>query len=150
MSEPTTTLKHVISAPPQAVFRAWTEPTLLARWFLPTGFTNDRCEVDLRPGGEFRVHMKAPDGQIYPTQGRYLQINAPDSIAYIDTWDDDREDNPPVQVTVAFEALDGGTQLELTSRFTSEAHRDRVLAQGVADGWEMFFRNLDELLSGGE
>mgnify|MGYP002629363916 CR=1 FL=1 len=147
MSQPTSTLTRAFLAPPKLVFQAWTDPALLAQWFLPTGFTNARCDVDLRPGGEFRVHMRAPDGQIYPTHGRYLAVTAPDSLQYVDTWDDDREHNPPVRVTVAFEADNGDTRQVITSQFISEAHRDEVMAQGVADGWEMFFRNLDALLA---
>ncbi len=147
MTQPTTTITRDFAAPPNLVFRAWTEPRLLARWFLPTGFTNALCEVDLRPEGAFRVHMRAPDGQVYPTQGRYLEVHEPDSIVYIDTWDDDRAENLPVQISIDFEARDEGTRLVLTSLFASETHRDEVLAQGVADGWEMFFRNLDNLLT---
>ena len=42
---------------------------------------------------------------------------------------------------------DEGTRLVMTSEFTSEAHRQQALAQGIAEGWEMFFPNLDDLLA---
>lgn len=146
MTPPTTTMRRTFASPPSLLFRAWTEAPLLAQWFLPTGFSNALCEVDLRPGGHFRVHMRGPDGQIYPAAGRYLEVRKPDRIVYVDTWDDDRQDNLPVQVTLDLQDRDDGTELVLTSQFTSDAHRDKVLASGVEEGWGMFFRNLDALL----
>lgn len=148
MSQPTTTLKRTFAAPPAVVFRAWTEAAVLEKWFLPTGFTNALCEVDPRPGGQFRVHMRAPDGQIYPTAGRYLDVREPDRLVYLDTWDDDRADNVPVQVTIELRARDDATVMTMTSEYSSDAHRDKVVSQGTADGWEMFFCNLDRLLAG--
>ena len=100
VSKPATTTTRAFAARPRVVFRAWTDPKLLARWFLPTGFANDVCQVDPRADGEFRVHMRGPDGQVYPTRGRYLEVREPEDIVYIDTWDDDRAENPPVRITL--------------------------------------------------
>ena len=144
----TSVLTHAFDSPPEAVFRAWTERDLFQKWFLPTGFTCALCEVEPKPGGVFRIHMQAPDGTVYPTQGRYTEIDAPHWLEYVDRWDDDRAENPPIQVTVQFASTDDGTLLTMTSLFTSKEHRDRVLAQGGEEGMKMFFGNLERLLAG--
>jgi hypothetical protein len=57
--------ERVLDAPPDRVFRAWTDPEGLARWWGPKGFTNPLCEVDARPGGAIRIHMRSPGGKAH-------------------------------------------------------------------------------------
>ena len=70
---------RVFDAPRELVYRAWTDPKQLAKWFPPEGFSSPRCEVDPRPGGVFRVDMKAPDGppfngQVFPGPGVFREV----------------------------------------------------------------------------
>ena len=55
-------LTRTLDAPRALVFRAWTEPEHLARWWGPQGFTTPSCTMDVRPGGAWRICMRAPDG----------------------------------------------------------------------------------------
>ena len=57
-------ITRVFDAPREVVFKAWTDPQLLAQWWGPKGFTNPVCELDARPGGAIRVHMRGPDGTV--------------------------------------------------------------------------------------
>ncbi len=59
---------RVFDAPREAVYRAWTTPELLARWWGPHGFTNTFHECDIRPEGEWRYTMHGPDGTNYPNR----------------------------------------------------------------------------------
>jgi uncharacterized protein YndB with AHSA1/START domain len=62
-------LTRVFDAPRELVFKVWTDPKHLARWWGPRGFTNPVCELDLRPGGAILIHMRGPDGTVYPMTG---------------------------------------------------------------------------------
>jgi len=58
---PVLTITRIFDAPRELVFKAWTDPKMLARWWGPHGFTNPVCEVDVRVGGGIRIHMQGPE-----------------------------------------------------------------------------------------
>ena len=55
-------ITRIFDAPQKAVFAAWTDPERLKHWWGPKDFTNPVCELDVRPGGAIRIHMRGPDG----------------------------------------------------------------------------------------
>ena len=55
-------ITRVFDAPRHVVFQAWTEPGRVARWWGPQGFVTTYCDMDIRPGGAFRVCMRSPEG----------------------------------------------------------------------------------------
>lgn len=68
-------LVREVPVPPEAVFAAWTDPESLKQWFTPRPYSVPVCEIDLRPGGGFRVVMNDPDGnQTMDETGCYLEI----------------------------------------------------------------------------
>ena len=67
-------LTRIIGAPPENVFRAWTEPELLKQWFAPKPYTTPVVDVDLRPGGANLIVMRDPQGNDIPTRGVYLEV----------------------------------------------------------------------------
>ena len=74
------TIARIVDASRELVFKAWTDPKQVAQWWGPKGFTNPVCEMDVRPGGAFRIVMRAPDGIEYPTTGIFSEIGRwPDS-----------------------------------------------------------------------
>ena len=62
-------LTRVINAPPEKVFKAWTDPELLKQWFAPLPYTTPIAEIDLRPGGSNLIVMRGPDGSEMPNRG---------------------------------------------------------------------------------
>lgn len=70
----TLSFTRVVDVPRPLVWRAWTEPALLMRWFCPLPWKTIDCEIDLRPGGIFRTTMQSPDGQLVPGTGCYLAV----------------------------------------------------------------------------
>ena len=56
------TLTRIFNAPRELVWKAWTDPQMMARWWGPKGFTNPVCEMDVRVGGKILIHMRAPNG----------------------------------------------------------------------------------------
>src|ERR1035438_6868275 len=76
-------LTRVFDAPREIVFKAWTEVERLKRWWGPKNFTNSVCEIDPRPGGAMRIHMRAPDdGVIYPMTGVFQEIAEPERLVF--------------------------------------------------------------------
>src|ERR1700735_1778713 len=75
-------ITRVFNAPRALVYRAWTNPVHLARWWGPRGFTNPRCEIDVRAGGIMRIDMRAPNGTVYPMAGIFLELKEPEQIVF--------------------------------------------------------------------
>ena len=57
----TLVLERTLAAPPEKVWRCWTEPDLIKQWFAPKPVLTTEVEIDLRPGGIFRTVMEVPD-----------------------------------------------------------------------------------------
>jgi len=121
-------ITRTFDAPRSRVFKAWTDPTILKRWWGPTGFTLPFCTVDLRPGGTIHYCMRAPDGKEYWGKGVYRAIVEPERIIYTDTFSDEKGNvTSPTQyglsadwpmeslVTVTFAEERGKTLLTLES-----------------------------------
>ena len=88
-------LTRVFDAPRALVFKCWTDPRLIAQWWGPHGFINPICELDVRPGGSWRIVMRGPDGADHPAKGVYREIVEPERIVWIidhsdlpDEWHD--------------------------------------------------------------
>ena len=87
---------RVFDAPRERVFKAWTDPDHLARWWGPQGFTNTFHEFDLRPGGVWRFVMHGPDGADYQNKSVFVEITKPERIVF------DHVSGPRFRVTTTF------------------------------------------------
>ena len=67
-------LERVVDVPPALVWKAWTTPEILTRWFTPAPWTTPACEMDLRPGGRFRTVMRSPEGEEFDNVGCFLEV----------------------------------------------------------------------------
>lgn len=67
-------LERVIDVPPELVWKAWTQPEHLKKWFTPVPWQTVHCEIDLRPGGRFHTVMRSPEGQEFPGDSCYLEV----------------------------------------------------------------------------
>jgi uncharacterized protein YndB with AHSA1/START domain len=107
-------LSRRFSRSPEVVFRAWTNPDIIRRWWSPAGWTPAEMEVDLRVGGNYRLGMRRNEGgdTVY-VHGRFLEVCAPQRLIYTWKWEHAFEQMPETQVTVSFIESEGGTELEL-------------------------------------
>lgn len=67
-------LERVVDVKPELVWKAWTQPEQIKKWFTPAPWKTIDCEIDLRPGGMFRTTMQSPEGQNFPNLGCFLEI----------------------------------------------------------------------------
>ena len=72
-------IERVFDAPRALVFKAWTEPERMVRWFGPQGFTTTVLKADFRPGGDYRFHMRSPEGADHWLQGVYREVVEPEA-----------------------------------------------------------------------
>jgi uncharacterized protein YndB with AHSA1/START domain len=104
-------LTRLLDAPPEKVYRAWTEPELLKQWFAPLPWTTPRAETDVRPGGASLIVMRSPEGVDHPNQGVYLEVVENGRLvftdAYIRAWDPSQQ--PFMTVVITFEPSGGKT-----------------------------------------
>ncbi len=121
------TLTRLIPAPPEKVWRCWTDPALLPRWFGPQGFTCRTREIDLREGGVWRFDMIGPDGKVWANRHRHTRWEPPKRIEFI--MDGDVEDGTSKQVTVTLEPEAGGTRITQVMVFSDPA--DYAMAKQI-------------------
>ena len=111
------TLTRLIAAPPELLWRCWTDPAILPLWFGPEGYSCQTKEIDLRQGGQWRFDMIGPDGTIWKNRHRYTLHLAPKRIEFLMDGDDDA--NPPMEVVVTLEPGEGGTRITQVMTFST-------------------------------
>ena len=142
--------RALFDAPRALVFKAWTDAKLLAQWWGPKGFTNPVCEIDARVGGALRIHMRAPDGSVYPMKGEIREIVPPERLAFTNIAVDDAG-NHIIEgfTTVTFADEDGKTRLTLHTRGSAVVEKAVAYLQGMEMGWTMSIDKLQALLARG-
>lgn len=135
---------HAFDAPRGLVFKAWTDPKHVAQWWGPHGFTNPVCELDVRPGGALRIHMRGPDGTVYPMTGVYSEIVAPERIVFSSAALDE-EGNPLFEVlnTVTFAEQGGKTTQTSQARVVRRTAKAAPYLQGMEAGWTQSLERLE-------
>jgi uncharacterized protein YndB with AHSA1/START domain len=136
-------LTRRIAMSPEVVFAAWVDPKHLAEWWGPKGYTNPVCEADARVGGAIWIHMRSPDGVVYPMTGRFVEIDRPHRLVFTAAPVDERGRHVmEVLNTVTFTKVDGGTEIALVARVTCTTPDATRFLSGMSQGWS---QSLDRL-----
>jgi uncharacterized protein YndB with AHSA1/START domain len=126
---------RLIDAPRERVFRAFSDPVHLARWWGPKGFASTFRAFDLRPGGAWRFVMHGPDGVDYPNESVFVEVVAPERIVF------EHVSGHHFRMTITFAAQGAGTLVGWHQVFDTAAERQRI-ARFVIEANE---QNLDRL-----
>lgn len=141
------TLTRDYPAPPGLVFRAWTDPAMLAQWWGPQGFTNPVCEFDARVGGKLRIVMRSPDGHDYPMQGVIQEFIPGARLSFSNSAVDATGKLLLDGVTtVSFKAESGGTRVTVHSRMRGLVPEAPQMLAGMEAGWSGSLDKLDTYL----
>jgi uncharacterized protein YndB with AHSA1/START domain len=136
-SERELVLTRMIDAPRDKVFRAWTEPEQLKKWFAPQPWTTPHAELDVRPGGTCKFVMRSPEGEDHPYQGVYLEVVKNERIvttdAYKEAWVP--SDKPFMTLIVTLEEEGGKTRYTARVRHWTVADREAHEKMGFHEGW---------------
>lgn len=149
ISERDLVLTRIIDAPPELVYRAWTEPELLKQWFAPLPYTTPAAEIDLRPGGANLIVMRGPDGNDMPNRGVYLEVVPNQRLVFTDAYTQAWEPSPKPFMTVilTFEAHEGKTKYTALARHWTVADREIHEQMGFHQGWGICTDQLSALVA---
>jgi uncharacterized protein YndB with AHSA1/START domain len=131
---------RVFDAPRQRVFRAFSDPSLLALWWGPNGFTNTFHEFDLRPGGVWRFVMRGPDGTDHSMMKEFIEVMPPERITLLH-----RDPQHQFQMTMTFVEEASTTRLTWRMLFESAAEFEKVSAIIPAANQQNFDRLAAQL-----
>jgi uncharacterized protein YndB with AHSA1/START domain len=119
-------ITRVFDAPREAVWKAWTDPEWVKRWWGPKDFTAPFSRIDLRKGGKYLFCMRSPEGKDYWSTGVYQEIVEPSLLVFTDSFADEKGNIVPathygmsqdfpleLQVTVTLEEHKGKTTMTL-------------------------------------
>jgi len=138
-------IQRIFDAPRDRVWRAFTDPALVAQWW-GRGNTLVIERMDVKRGGHWRFVEHAPDG-VHGFEGRFREVTPPERLAQTFEWD-----GMPGYVaaeTVTFEDLgDGRTRVTTTTLFHTSEERDGMLSAGMEGGVNESYAALDRLLAG--
>jgi uncharacterized protein YndB with AHSA1/START domain len=142
---PTIEIIREFEAPPERVFRAYTEPDLVAQWLGPRRLTMRIDEYDARTGGSYRYVHRDEDGTEYGFHGVFHEVRPHDRIVQTFTFDG-FPDGVSLE-TAIFEDLGGRTRVTTKSVLESFEARDGMVASGMETGVVEGYERLDELLA---
>ena len=119
-------ITRIFSAPRDMIWKAWTEPEPIKRWWGPKNFTTPFSKVDLRVGGTYLNCMRSPEGKNYWSTGVYREIVTWEKLVLTDSFSDEKGNVVPAThygmaadlplemlITVTFEELGGRTKMTL-------------------------------------
>ncbi len=138
-------ITRIFPAPPQRIFRAWTDPAELRKWWkVGDGMTLTVAELDLRVGGEFRIGVESREGNVHMVRGRFLEVIPPERLVY--TWivDDPNLEKMETLVTADFRESESGTKVTIKHERLSNAK----LSESVQLGWSSVLDGLTSMITG--
>lgn len=142
------TISRIIKAPRAVVWRAWTTPEHLVKWWCPKPWTTEIRGFDLRPGGAFDTLMRGPDGEESSNPGAFLEIVPQERIVFTtaltEGW---RPGTPWLSITAIILMEDDGNDTKYTARVLHKDEQDRRKHEemGFQDGWGTCIDQLGEL-----
>jgi uncharacterized protein YndB with AHSA1/START domain len=136
-------ITRTFDAPPNIVYKAWSQPELFKRWWMPksvTGVSLVSCDMDVRTGGKYRLEFSAGGADTMAFYGKYLDVVPNERIV----WTNDEGEEGAI-TTVTFEDRGGRTLVHFHEIYPSGEALEEAL-QGSAAGLPEQLAQLDELL----
>ena len=139
-------LTRVYRAPRSLVWKVWTDPNHVAKWWGPRGFSLTHHSKDLRAGGSWVYTMHGPDGVDYPNCTRYFEVIEGEKMVY--DHGSDGQSKPLFRVTVTFQDVPEGTQMDMTMAFESkeaaQSAGEFIRKAGGNSTWDRLAEYLDQ------
>lgn len=138
-------LTCTVEASRERVFDALSEPSQVAAWWGPRGFTTPDVSINLTVGGDYRFTMQPPEGEAFHLSGEFLEISPPSSLVYTFRWEEPDPDDVETTVRVTLAKADGGTLVRVAQgTFATDARLE--LHRG---GWTDSLARLGEFVESG-
>ncbi len=138
------TLTRTIHAPRELVWEVWTNEKHLQHWWGPKGFTNPVCDWKVKEGNKLLVHMKGPDGMVYPMDGQFIEVKKPERLVFISAaLDGNGQRLFEVMNTVTFTEKDGDTEIVLHASVSNIRSEGAHYLEGMNAGWNQSIDKLE-------
>ena len=149
-------LERTLDAPVDLVWKAYTDPQHLKQWFAPKPYEISECELDLKPGGIFRIRMTGPDGfdTGHGTPGCVLEVIEREKLVWTSALGPGYRPNeagegcdsfPMTAVITLADAGGGKTHYKAVALHKDAADRDTHEKMGFQDGWGTTATQLEQL-----
>jgi len=143
------TLNRTFDVPRETVWKYWTDPELVQKWWGPQGVTNPTCVWEVKPGGNIHIVMLAGEelgelkGQKWPMTGKFLEISAPEKLKF--SANALVEDKPILEhvTTLTLTEKDGKTYMTVHVVVTMTTPEAEGPLSGMEMGWN---QQLDKLV----
>ena len=148
--------ERVLDASRESVWKAWTDPTLVASWWGPNGVTIPECEIDARVGGKIYIVMLAGDamgpykGTRWPMKGEFTKVERLSRLTYkAKAWTEGQGPETTIdQITdITFEDLNGKTKVTVKATITNADTAPKAALQGMSYGFNQQLDKLVEFLA---
>ncbi len=143
---PTIEITRVFNAPLALVWEVWTNPVHVKEWFGPHGFTTPLYESDLRTGGVMRYHMRAPNGAVFPSEGRYEEVVPHERIVVVGSVEIAGDTAFTARTDVRFSEANGRTTVEIRQTYTNVSPIGRQAIGGADEGWAQQLERFEAYL----
>ena len=149
--ERTIVISRVFRAPRKLVWEAFADPKQVVEWWGPDGFTTTVLEMDLRPGGKWRIVMHGPDGTNYPNEMTITDVVPMERVEIDLVGGKEGATLVRMHKTITWTDEDGGTRLTLKNEFESRELRDENVRsyKSVEGGRQLLVRLAKHLADGG-
>jgi uncharacterized protein YndB with AHSA1/START domain len=143
------TLKRTIDAPRALIWKVWTDPKHVMKWWAPAPWTTVDCEIDLRPGGMIRTVMRSPEGQDYPNVGCFLELIENEKLIWTDALGPGYRPalEPFFTAIFTLEEHAGKTNYAVRVLHKDEADKKKHEDMGFQFGWSKCLDQLVELVT---
>jgi uncharacterized protein YndB with AHSA1/START domain len=138
-------------APAERIWRLWSDPRQLERWWGPPTYPASVTEHDISPGGAVAYFMTGPEGDTHHGWWRVEEADPPNLLRFEDGFANaDGEPNDAMPTTIATVTLtesNGRTTMEIESRFPSQEGMEKMLEMGTEEGMTLALGQIDDLLA---
>jgi uncharacterized protein YndB with AHSA1/START domain len=145
-------LERTVDVPKELVWKAWTTPEIMKKWFAPAPWTTVDCEIDPRPGGIFRTVMRSPEGKEFPGTGCCLEVVENERLVWTTvlgpgyrpsrSQSASADDNFSFTAVISVEAHNGGTKYTALVIHGDPQSRKKHEDMGFHVGWGIVFDQL--------
>jgi uncharacterized protein YndB with AHSA1/START domain len=145
-------IERTFNAPITQVFKAWTDPTILAKWWGPNGVTVPTCDLDVRQGGKLSIVMLAGnelgqlEGQEWPMTGEYKEVSPPYKLIYLSSAIMDGKPIIECLNSIILEQIENKTKMALTVQVTKYTIEAKGPLAGMKQGWIESINKLQSYL----
>ena len=144
--------ERISSLTPESIWKGWTHPENLMKWFCPRPWKVTQCRLDLRAGGEFFSIMEGPAGEKMPNNGCYLEVIENKKLVWTNMMTEGFCPAPignlgfPFVATIFISKAEKGTLYRAVVKHATEEGRMQHEKMGFQEGWGLAFGQLEELM----